>query len=133
MKIVFDTNILISATLWEGSVAQKVLFKLIQEDTIIYTSKEILEEYKKVLKRDFKYTEQEVETILEKILLFVQIIEPSEKLDIIKADPEDNKILECAVASKAEYILSYDKKHLLILKEFQGILILTPEQFLKIT
>ena len=133
MKIVFDTNILISATLWEGSVAQKVLFKLIQEDTIIYTSKEILEEYKKVLKRDFKYTEQEVETILEKILLFVQIIEPSEKLDIIKADPEDNKILECAVASTAEYILSYDKKHLLILKEFQGILILTPEQFLKIT
>ncbi len=49
-RIVFDTNVLISATLWENSAAQRFLFKCIKENIQIFSSQEIIEEYTKILK-----------------------------------------------------------------------------------
>ena len=128
-RIVFDTNVLISATLWENSVAQKFLFKCIKEDIQIFSSQEILEEYKEILARDFDYNEQEIEKILEKVIQFVNMVSPSVKVEAVKEDIDDDKIIECALESKAEYIISYDK-HLLKLKEYQGIKIVRPEEAL---
>jgi len=128
-KVVFDTNVLISATLWENSVAQKFLFKCIKENVQIFSSQEIIEEYKKILVRDFDYKKQEIGEILEKIFQFVTLVNPSRKVDIVKEDADDNKIIECAVESKSEYIVSYDK-HLLKLKEFEEIKIVRPEEAL---
>lgn len=128
-KVVFDTNVLISATLWDNSVAQKFLFKCIKENIPIFSSQEIIEEYKEILARDFDYNEQEIGEILERVLQFLTLVTPGIKVDIVKEDPDDNKIIECAVESKAEYILSYDK-HLLNLKEYQGIKIVQPEEAL---
>jgi len=127
MKIVFDTNILISSTLWDNSVAQKFLFKCIKENIQIFSSQEIIEEYKEILARDFDYKKQEIGRILEKILQFLTLVTPSIKIDVVKGDVDDNKIIECAVESKSEYILSYDK-HLLKIKEYQGIKIVRPEK-----
>ena len=132
MNIVFDTNVLLSATLWQGSVAQKLLFKLINANIPIFSSPEILAEYKNVLKRDFAYTDQDIVQIMERVLLFLTVLTPTEKVDIIKEDPDDNKIIECALASHANYIITYDKKHLLKIKEYCGIKLITPEQFLGI-
>ena len=126
-KIVFDTNVLISATLWDNSVAQKFLFKCIKENVQIFSSQEIIEEYKEILARDFDYKEQEIGEILERVLRFVTLVPPNKKVDVIKEDPDDNMIIECAIESKAEHIISYDK-HLLKLKEFQGIKIVRPEE-----
>ena len=126
-KIVFDTNVLISASLWEDSVAQKFLFKCIRENVQIFSSQEIIEEYKEILARDFDYKEQEIGEVLEIVLQFMTLVIPIKKIDIVKEDIDDNKIIECAVESKAEYIVSYDK-HLLKLKEFQGIKIVRPEE-----
>lgn len=131
MKIVFDTNVLISSTLWDGSVAQKLLFKLIRIDAKIYSSPEIISEYQKILKRDFDYTDEEVSSIIGKLLNFITLVELNQKVDIIKDDPEDNKIIECALASFSEYIITYDK-HLLKIKNFKEIKIITPEESLKI-
>ncbi len=128
-KIVFDTNVLISSTLWDNSVAQKFLFRCIKENIQIFSSQEIIEEYKEILARDFDYKEQEIGEILEKILQFINLVNPKNKIDVIKEDVDDNKIIECAVESKSEYIISYDK-HLLKLKEFQGIKIVRPEEAL---
>ena len=128
-KVVFDTNVLISATLWDNSVAQKFLFKCIKENVQIFSSQEIIEEYKKILVRDFDYKKQEIGEILEKIFQFVTLVNPSRKVDIVKEDADDNKIIECAVESKSEYIVSYDK-HLLKLKEFEEIKIVRPEEAL---
>ena len=128
-KVVFDTNVLISATLWDNSVAQKFLFKCIKENVQIFSSQEIIEEYKEILARDFDYKEQEIGEILERVLHFITLVIPSMKIDIVKEDIDDNKIIECALESKAEYIISYDK-HLLKLKEFQGIKIVRPEEAL---
>ena len=129
MKLVVDTNFLISATQWDYSVCHKLLEKLIMNNAEIFSTKEILEEFAEVLKRDFLYNDEEVNNILEKVLQFLILVNPSKKIDIVKEDADDNKIIECAVESKAEYILSYDK-HLLKLKEYQGIKIIRPEEAL---
>ena len=55
-----------------------------------------------------------------------------EKIKVIKDDPDDDKFLEAAVEGKADYIISKDKKHLLVLKKFRNIPIMPPEEFLKI-
>jgi len=129
MRLVFDTNILISSTLWDNSVSHKLLIRLIEKDAEVFTSLEILEEYKKAVMRDFKYTEEEVNDVLTKLLNFLKVIKPEIKIDAIKEDLDDNKILECAVASNSEFIISYDN-HLLKFKEFKGIKIMTLEECL---
>jgi len=65
-----------------------------------------------------------------KIISISKIVEPLEKLDVVKEDPDDNKILECAKEGKVDYIVTQDK-HLLKLKSFEGIEILNPCEFLK--
>jgi len=130
MKIAVDTNFLISATQWDYSVSHKLLKKLIINNTEIFTTKEILDEFTEVLKRDFLYNEEDTQNLLEKVLQFLTIVAPNKKIEVIKEDVDDNKIIECAIESKAEYILSYDK-HLLNLKEYDGIKIVRPEEIIK--
>ncbi len=127
MFVTLDTNVLLSATLWDGSVAQKLLFDLINKATKIYISPEILSEYQKVLKRDFDFSDKEITEITEKIMLFVTIVHPNQKIDFVEEDPSDNIIIECAVESGSEYIITYDQ-HLLKLKEYKEIKIIRPEE-----
>ena len=131
MNVTFDTNVLISSTLWVDSVAEKLLFKLIRADVAIYSSPEILAEYQKVLKRDFGYSDNEVSVIMEKVRSFVILAEPTSRVYEVKDDPDDNKILECAVDSSSAFIITYDK-HLLQIKEYHGIRIIRPEEAIKI-
>lgn len=67
---------------------------------------------------------------LEKIASLSTIVVPTRKITAVDADPDDNKILECASAGGVDYLVTQDR-HLLDLKEFEGIAILTPEEFLK--
>ncbi len=131
MKVTADTNFLISATQWDYSVAHKLLKKLIMLNVRVFTTKELLGEFSEVLERDFKYSKDEISNIAEKILCFVELIEPKQKVDVVKEDPDDNKVIECAIESESEYIITYDK-HLLKIKEFRGIKIITPDEFNKI-
>src|SRR3989338_1302236 len=130
MKITVDTNFLISATQWDYSVAHKLLKKLILSDAEIFTTQDILDETAEVLERDFEYSKDEAENIIERILLFVKLIEPKQKIDAIKDDPDDNKVIECAVESSSDYIVTYDG-HLLKLEEYKGIEIVKPEEIFK--
>ena len=90
-----------------------------------------MEEFAEVIERDFLYAEDEVRILIELVLQFVILVNSNIKVDVVKDDPDDNKIIECAIESKAEYILSYDK-HLLKIREFNGIKIITPEEFLNV-
>ena len=130
MKVTVDTNFLISATQWDYSVAHKLLKNFILSDAEIFTTQDILDETAEVLERDFGYNKEEVKNIIEKILLFVKLIEPKQKVEIIKDDPDDNKVIECAVESSSDYIVTYDG-HLLKLKDYKGIKIMKPEEILK--
>ncbi|MEK6876855.1 MAG: putative toxin-antitoxin system toxin component, PIN family [Nanoarchaeota archaeon] len=129
MKVTVDTNFFISATQWDYSVAHKLLKKFILSDAQIFTTQDILDETVEVLERDFGYSKIEAKNIIEKILLFANLIEPKQKLEIIKDDPDDNKVIGCAVESSSDYIVTYDR-HLLKLKEYKGIKIIKPEEIL---
>jgi len=83
-----------------------------------------------VLRRDFEFSEDEADNIMEKVLSFVTLVKPTRKVKIVKSDPDDNKIIECAMASSSKYIVTYDR-HLLNIKEHEEIKILTPEELLK--
>lgn len=61
---------------------------------------------------------------------FALVVEPQEDVDAIPEDPDDNRVLECAVAGAADCIVSGDVRHLLRLREYQGIHILSPTAFL---
>lgn len=130
MRVTVDTNFLISATQWDYSVAHKLLKKFILSDVQIFTTQDILDETVEVLERDFEYSKDEFKNIIEKILLFAKLIEPKQKVDVIKDDPDDNKVIACAIESSSQYIITYDK-HLLKLKEYKEIKIITPEEFNK--
>ncbi|HLD07090.1 MAG TPA: putative toxin-antitoxin system toxin component, PIN family [Candidatus Nanoarchaeia archaeon] len=130
MKVTVDTNFFISATQWDYSVAHKLLKRLIASDAQICTTQDILEETAEVLERDFGYNKSEAQNIIGRILLIVMLVKPDEEVEIIADDPDDNKVIACAVASSSEYIITYDL-HLLRLREYKGIRIVKPEELVK--
>lgn len=129
IKIVLDTNIFVSSIFWQGN-PHKIIEKAIQGEIQVYVSWEILEELKKILKRDFDEQDNSIEEQIRLIERYAFIVEPNIRLDIVKDDPDDNKILECAIASEAEFIITGDK-HLLNILNYEGITILSPSDFLK--
>ena len=131
LKAVFDTNIYISAIIF-GGVPENCLDVAINDEIELYTTREILLELANKLTTKFLHTEEDVEDILKGFSKFVKIIEPKVKVDKIKIDPQDNKILEAALEAKADYIVSGDKKHLLSLGNFRNIPIISAKQFLDI-
>ena len=136
MKITLDTNVLISGTFWEGEAFR--IIQLIQQKRIVcFLSKEILAEYERVLHGD-EIVEKTYEThpsakaAVIKIAELCNIVEPKRKISVVKDDPSDNKILECAAEAHADYIVTYDARHLLKMKEFEGIRIISPAELLKL-
>ena len=101
MRITVDTNFLISATQWDYSVAHKLLKVFINQDVKLFTTKEILDEFAEVLQRDFMYNKDDINNIIEKILSFVELIESDQKIDVIKDDTDDNKVIECTISSNS--------------------------------
>src|SRR3989344_4418571 len=127
MRITVDTNFWISATIWSNRVCNKLLKVMIDNKIIIFSSEDILEEYANVIKRDFNAEIENVRMRIESIKENADVVTPTIKIDRVHDDPSDNKILECAVASESDYVITYDK-HLLKLKQFKNIKIVTPEQ-----
>jgi len=135
MRIVVDTNVLVSATYWKGD-SYKVIRIANERQMTIMMSREITEEYYKVIKSDEVTEKVEkknlmAEKIITKVINESVVVEPKDKLFVIKEDPDDDKFLECAVEGDAEYLVSRDK-HLLKLKKYKGIEIIKPEEFLRI-
>ncbi len=90
-----------------------------------------MNELEEVLKEKFKQEQEFVDEQIALILEYAEIISPENKVDIVKEDPDDNKIIECAITTKAEYIISGDL-HLTKIKQVLGIKILKPTEFLEL-
>ena len=133
MKVTVDTNVLISATFWKGD-SEKIITMAEKNQVILVLSKAILDEYIKVLeykeiKDKIRNKRLVVNRAVEKIISISSLVEPKKKIHVVKADPEDDKIIECANAGKVDYIVSQDK-HLLDL-DYAGIPIVSPSEFLR--
>lgn len=131
MKIVCDSNIIVSGFLFRGNESR--LLELVDERKMQnFISKKIIEEIARVLAYPkLKTTYEEREKIISKLIEISIIAEPKRQINAVKEDPADNKFIECAVEANADYIISGDK-HLLKLKEFKGIKIITTKKLLGI-
>lgn len=134
MKTVLDTNVIVSSTVVPAGNAAEILKRLEEGLFELLISEEILAEcrralgYPRVCKRH-RYTDEQIEQVLASIRQIATVVTPTVVLNVVAADPDDNRIFECAVAGGADYIVSGDA-HLLDLQEFEGIPILPPAAFL---
>ena len=131
--VVLDTTTLISALGWKHGNPRKVFDLCVHDKYKLIESLDLIKEFILVINRP-KFDFISVEYKNEFLLSFLQIcdlVEPKEKLKVVKPDPKDDIVLECALAGKSNYIISGDK-HLLDLKDFRGIKILTPKDFLSL-
>jgi putative PIN family toxin of toxin-antitoxin system len=131
VPVVIDTNVVVSALLFGGVPGEiAVLWKtgIIRPKA----SKEILDEYIRVLAYPkFDLTEEEINFLLyQEILAYFDVLKVKSRERIVKDDPSDDKFIRCAQAVKARIIISGDQ-HLLKLKSYGKIKILTPAQFLQ--
>jgi putative PIN family toxin of toxin-antitoxin system len=130
LKAVLDTNIIISGLNFSGSPAQ--VLALVAKGAIRNViSQDILDEVQGVLVQKLSWEKKQVQDAIGWLRLVSDFVQPQEKVSAVSYDP-DNRIIECAIAGKATLIVSGDKKHLQPLKEYRGILIVGPNEFLKI-
>ncbi len=129
IKVVFDANIYLSAIIFGGNPRQCLELAKSRE-VKLFISHSILLEVARNLQNKFGWAEIEVEEVIKGIGEFATLISPQSTIKVITAHPQDNKILEAAKEAKADYIISGDKKHLLSLKQFRNIKIISAKQFL---
>lgn len=129
LKLVLDSNVFISALVFGGK-PREILELAVKGLVEIAVSDDILEEIRGVLGGDkFRYPKASLRALVREIEDLAEFVEPKERIEALKEDPEDNRVLECAVESGASVIISGDS-HLLALLEFGGIKILRPDEFL---
>ena len=130
-KVLLDTNIFISAVGWKGK--PKVIFeKCLNGELELVTSPEQMEELQRVLEYPrLQFTEKQKETFISLILEIATMVEITGKVKVIEEDPDDDIMIETAVVGNVDYIISGDP-HLLKLKEFAKVKIVTANEFLGI-
>jgi uncharacterized protein len=125
-----DSNIYISALQFGGvplqflNAARAGAFKLA-------ISEAVMVEFRGVLGEKFHWSEEMLDEAIAGLTNFIRIVKPVENLHIIEEDPDDDRVLECAVASGSQFIISGDK-HLLHLAQYKNIRILKVAEFLKL-
>lgn len=124
-KVVIDTNLLIDGVNDDYHYANRIIDAVLDGRLDAFATPATLKENKLLARR--KIEEQEYLKKLEKYFSTVKKVKPVKKLTVVE-DPEDNKLLESAAASSAEYLITSDK-HLLKLERYEGIRIVTPTQF----
>ncbi len=136
MRVVLDTNIVVSALLWGGTP-----FKLLQAATDgiidLYTSPVLLTELREVLAREHLASRliAQQSSIEQAIGFYGELatrVSPLATSRLVPGDPDDDHVIACAVAANAQSIISGDKRHLLSIKSYQGISIVTAVEALGI-
>jgi uncharacterized protein len=129
MRVVLDTNTLVSAIFWKGK-ENAILRSCYTGKNQGYISPHILAELEHVMADYFHVPTTDITKEIKVLLANFTVVEPKQKVDLVKGDASDNRIIECALEAGADCIVSGDK-HLLSLEKYDGIKIVTSSQFLK--
>lgn len=129
MKVVADTNVLVSALTSPGGSPETFYRLAVQRRVNLVSSRPLLVELARVLVSKFGWQPDRAEQAVAQIVRIADIVEPMERISEIEADPTDNRVLEAAAEGGAEAIVSGDR-HLLELGSWRGIRILGPAAFL---
>jgi uncharacterized protein len=127
-RVVLDTNIIISSVL--GGALVLILEKWDERKFTVVVTTDVISEYFEVLNRPkFNLKQETIDKITRFIYQFSEFVVPEEEIRFIEDDPKDDKFLEAAVSGKVDFIVSGDS-HLLAIKEFRSIPIITGREFL---
>ena len=131
LKVVVDTNVFISS--FFGGIPGQIINCWKKGNITLCFSQEIIEEYVEVLNRLGLKDKNEIQNLTK---LFAEgynsiFTAKTPHLEIVEGDPDDNKFIECAVALDSKIIISGDK-HLLVIKKYIDIDIISPKEFVKI-
>jgi uncharacterized protein len=129
MKVVFDTNVFVSAFIVPGSKGEEALLLAHRRKVDLYTSIPILTETTRILRTKFDQPERDVLAALKQISRTATIVRPARTVSVLE-DVPDNRILECALSAQADLVVTGDH-HLLALKEFEGIPLVRLADFLR--
>ena len=128
MIVVFDTNVLIAAIITEG-ICSKLLHRARAGEFSLISCPFILKELRRILSKKFRLGQDELALAIEIMSeVFSQVLDHSLKIKDICRDAADDNIIACAVAAKADYLVTGDAD-LLELKIYQGVRIITPRDF----
>ncbi|MBI2865470.1 MAG: putative toxin-antitoxin system toxin component, PIN family, partial [Chloroflexi bacterium] len=130
------TNVLVSRFLSPRGSPARILEQWERQSFDLVVSEALLEEYRRALlyprvAAHHGLSPEEVAGVIDGVRQAALIVNPGRRIDAVARDPADNRILECAVAGEAEYVVSGDA-HLLDIGEFEGIQILPPKAFLAV-
>jgi putative PIN family toxin of toxin-antitoxin system len=131
MRITLDTNVLISSLIVAGGSADQVMRFVRDGEVEMVLSQFILDELARVLTQKFELPTKAVQKAVQRFQRLATIVQPTITIDIIKEKEDDNRILECAVAGKVDYLVTGDKRHILPLRSIQGIPIVAVSEFLQ--
>lgn len=120
MRVVLDTNLLISAFVFPGGAPELVYRAAIQHRIQLVSSPPLLAEFGRVLSEKFDWENALVEEAVAQLVRIGTIVRPQERISVIGDDPADDRVLEAAFRSEAEAIVSGDR-HLLRLGTWEGI------------
>jgi uncharacterized protein len=130
INAVIDTNVYISAVLFGGN--SETIIEAGRDGQIeLLVSPHIITEITDILRKKFNWPHLQISEVMDDVRDTAVIVTPAESVRVIKEDKSDNRILECAVEGRADYIISGDVKHLQSLKAFRGIPILSPAEYVK--
>jgi len=129
VRVIFDTNIYVSAFAIPGGRAEEAYLKAVHSRFELFTSVAILTETAGVLQTKFEWVEDRIRQVIQDISLTATVLRPGPTLHLLKDEP-DNRILECAQAAQAERIVTGDH-HLLSLKRYESTTIISLADFLK--
>lgn len=137
IKIVLDTNEYISGVINKQSNPAKIIRGWRRKKIDLLISPSIKKEIERVvrypkIKEKYHITEGRIKRLLNNLEKYAIKTKEQIKVDVIKEKPSDNMFLACAIEGEADFLITGDSKHLLKLKEYQGIKIITPAEFLKI-
>jgi putative PIN family toxin of toxin-antitoxin system len=132
MHVVLDTNVLLSALVFPGSKPDQVLQRVRQGEVALFLSAFILAELERILRDKFRFTTRQTDERVAVIRRMATLVEPTERIALLVAKDDDNRILECAVAARADYLVTGDKEHLLPLRSIGATQIVTPTAFLEL-
>lgn len=128
-RAVFDSNVYISALCFsEDSPPAQAYILAIEGRFELWTSAAIILETTDKLQSKFRWESRKLKQLVKQIGRIAKIAQPEKALRIVKADPTDDRILECAQSAEAHFIVTGDK-HLLTLGRYNNIIIVTPATF----
>jgi putative PIN family toxin of toxin-antitoxin system len=128
VRVVFDTNILVSALAFPGGRGEAALQRIIEEQDELVLSKPILDELLGILARKFSRDAEELARVAILLSTLATFVRPRRKLRVVNDDP-DNRVLECALTGRAQAIVTGDRV-LLALDNFRGVRLLSLREYL---